>query len=278
MCPKILAGAILDAAGISFLMYGNGIIMGGVMGISMILNKLFLTPVGIMTVVLNIPLFLIAWKALGPKFFFGSLLGMAASSLAFDAFELLPKIVLTTNPLLAGLFGGFASGLGQGLIYLAGGSTGGIDIIAKSLRRKYPYVDLGKIIMVLNAVIFTVYAVAMRQYEAAMYSVVAAFVASRMVDTVLYGLNYSKVCYIITEKSAEISAQITKSLGRGVTMLYGRGAYSGEEKLVLLCAIKKRQIVDLKNIVNRTDPGAFVIISESREVLGHGFQVFDDNE
>ncbi len=278
MCPKILAGAILDAAGISFLMYRNGIITGGVMGVAMILNKLISTPVGIVTIIFNIPLFLFAWKTLGTKFLFGSLLGMAASSLVLDAFELLPAITLTANPLLAGLFGGFISGLGQGLIYLAGGSTGGIDIIAKTLRRKYPYLNLGKIIMALNAVVFTVYALVMRQYESAMYSAVAAFVSSKMVDTVLYGLNYSKVCYIITEKSDEMSKRITENLGRGVTMLYGRGAYSGQEKMVLLCAIKKQQILELKNIVRQTDPRAFVIISETREVLGYGFQFLEDKD
>ncbi len=278
MCPKILAGAIVDAAGISFLMYRNGIITGGVMGVAMILNKLISTPVGIVTIIFNIPLFIYAWRTLGTKFLFGSLLGMAASSLALDALGLLPAITLTTNPLLAGLFGGFFSGLGQGLIYLAGGSTGGIDIIAKALRRKYPYLNLGKIIMALNAVVFAVYAVAMGQYEAAMYSAVAAFVASKMVDTVLYGLNYSKVCYIITEKSDELSKRMTEELGRGVTMLYGRGAYSGQEKMVLLCAIKKQQIMDLKNIVMQTDPSAFVIISESREVLGFGFQFLEDKD
>ncbi len=278
MCPKILAGAILDAAGVSFLMYSNGIITGGVMGVAMILNKLILTPVGIVTIILNIPLFLFAWRTLGIKFLFGSFLGMAASSLALDLFELLPTITLTTNPLLAGLFGGFITGVGQGIIYLAGGSTGGIDIIAKAVRRKRPYLNLGKIIMVLNALVFTVYAVAMRQYEAAMYSVVSAFVASKLIDTVLYGLNYTKVCYIIAEKSAEVSKRITEELGRGVTMLYGRGAYSGQEKMVLLCAIKKQQILELKNIVKQTDPDAFIIISESREVHGYGFQFLDDKD
>jgi len=278
MFLKILVGSVIDAAGISFLLYRNGIIMGGVMGISMILNRLLLTPVGMVTIVLNIPLFILAWKKVGSNFLFGSLLGLVLSSVILDLLELVPPITLTTNPLLAGLFGGFLAGLGQGIVYSAGGSTGGIDIVAKILRHYFPYINYGKMVMALNAVIFIAYALVLAEYEAAMYSVVASFVVSRMVDTVLYGLNYSKVCYIITEKSEEISKAITGELGRGVTMLYGRGAFSGKDKMVLLCAIKKQQILGLKKVVKRFDPDAFVIISETREVLGYGFQYLEDKE
>jgi len=278
MFPKILVGSIIDAAGVSFLMYRNGIITGGLMGVSMIFNKLISTPVGLVTIALNIPLFILALKKIGPNFIIGSLMGMLLSSLILDLFELVPVITFTTNPLLAGLFGGFMTGFGQGIIYTAGGSTGGIDIVAKILRHHFPYINFGKIMMALNAVVFIAYGVVFTEYEAAMYSVVASFVTSRMVDTVLYGLNYSKVCYIITEKSEEISGSITGKLGRGVTMLYGRGAFSGQDKMVLLCAIKKQQILELKKIIKRIDPHAFVIISETREVLGDGFQYLEDKE
>jgi len=278
MFLKILVGSVLDAAGISFLMYRNGIIMGGVMGVSMIFNHLLTTPVGLVTIALNIPLFILAWKRVGPSFLIGSVMGLVLSSVILDLLELVPPITLTTNPLLAGLFGGVITGLGQGLIYSAGGSTGGIDIVAKVLRHYFPYINYGKIVMGLNAVIFIGYALVFNKYEAAMYSVVAAFVISKMVDTVLYGLNYSKVCYIITEKSEEISKAITQELDRGVTLLYGRGAFSGQDKMVLLCAIKRQQIMDLKRVVKRFDPNSFVIISETREVLGFGFQYLEDKE
>lgn len=278
MFLKILVGSIMDAAGISFLLYQNGIIMGGLMGVSMILNRLLSTPVGLVTIALNIPLFILAWKKVGAGFLIGSLMGLILSSVILDLLELVPPITLTTNPLLAGLFGGVLAGLGQGIIYSAGGSTAGIDIVAKILRHYFPYINYGKIIMALNAVIFVAYALVFTEYEAAMYSVVASFVVSKMVDTVLYGLNYSKVCYIITDRSEEISRAITAELGRGVTMLYGRGAFSGNDKMVLLCAIKRQQILDLKKVVKRFDPNAFVIISETREVLGYGFQYLEDKE
>jgi len=138
MFLKILVGAILDAAGISFLLYPNGVIMGGIMGIAMILNRLLSTPVGLVTITLNIPLFILAWKRIGTNFLIGSIMGLVLSSGILDLFELVPPIVLTTNPLLAGIFGGVISGFGQGLIYSAGGSTGGVDIIAKVLRHYFP--------------------------------------------------------------------------------------------------------------------------------------------
>jgi len=130
--------------------------------------------------------------------------------------------------------------------------------------------------MGLSAVIFIAYALVFEAYENALYSVFTSFIVSRMVDTVLYGLNYSKVCYIISEKSGEISDAITRELSRGVTLLYGRGAFSGKDKMILLCAIKKQQILDLKRVVKRIDPDAFMIITEAREVLGYGFQYLED--
>ncbi len=278
MCVKILAGAVIDAAGISVLLYPNGIITGGIMGISMILNKLFSTPVGLLTIVFNVPLFIVAWRTQGLKFLVGSLLGMGLSSVLLDVFSLFTTVYVTSNQLLAGIIGGAVSGFGMGIIYSAGGSTGGVDIVAKVLRRRYPYANLGSIVMVLNAVVFALYALVLGKYEAAMYSVVTAFVSSRVIDTVLYGLNYSKICFIISEKGSAISESITRELHRGVTVLSGRGAYSGQEKTVLLCAIKKQQILELKKIVRQTDPDAFVIISESRDVMGNGFQILEDKE
>ncbi len=278
MSVKILAGAVMDAAGISMLLYPNGMITGGIMGISMILNKLFSTPVGLLTIVFNVPLFIVAWRTLGLKFLVGSLLGMGLSSVLLDVFSLFTTIYITGNQLLAGIIGGAVSGLGMGIIYSAGGSTGGIDIVAKVLRRRYPYLNLGSIVMALNAVVFAIYGLALGKYEAAMYSVVTAFVSSRVIDTVLYGLDYSKICFIISEKGNEISELITRELHRGVTILPGRGAYSGHEKAVLLCAIKKQQILELKKIVRQADPDAFVIISESRDVMGNGFQILEDKE
>lgn len=278
MLPKILVGSMLDAAGISLFMYPNGIITGGIMGISMILNKLFSTPIGLFTIIFNIPLFILAWKSLGAKFLVGSIMGMVLSSAILDLFNLFPHVYITNNILMAGLFGGALCGLGQGIIYSAGGSTGGIDIGAKALRQKFAYMNLGNIVMILNAIVFVIYALVFGQYEAAMYSAVTAFVSSRVIDMVLYGLNYSKICFIISEQSGIISDIITKELQRGVTMLYGRGAYSGNDKTVLLCAIKKQQILDLKKVVRQIDPEAFIIISDSRDVLGNGFQRLEERE
>jgi len=266
----ITLGALIYAAGFDFLLYPNDVVSGGVTGIAMILTKLAGLPIGVMTIVINVPLFAVAWKKFGLKFIIDSLLGMVLSSIFVDLLAM-PGIVLTHEPLLACLIGGVIKGFGFGIIYWEGATTGGSDILAKMVRSRYPYINFGTIILVMDAVIILAFAVIFSNFEAAMYGVIAMFVTTKVVDLVLYGINTYNVCYIVSSRSGEVSGEITGTMHRGVTILHGEGAYTGEEKQVLMCVVKRSESVKLRAIVKSADPQAFLIVTDAKNVFGHGF-------
>ena len=271
----VALGSALFAAGFQFFLYPNSIIVGGVSGIAMIINYLVGLPVGIMTIVLNIPLFIIAWKHFGGKFIISSLVGMLLSSVLVDVLAVVDYSP-TDDMLLACLIGGAIKGLGLGLIYYAGATTGGTDIIAKFVRLRFPYINFGTIVLLTDAVIIIAFAMIFDRVEAAMYAVIAMFVVSKVIDLVLYGIDNSSVCYIISENSEQLVKDITDKLHRGVTILSGEGAYSHKDKQVLLCVIKRTQIADIRKIIRNIDENAFFIVSDAKNVFGKGFGDISD--
>lgn len=271
----VALGSALFAAGFQFFLYPNSIIVGGVSGIAMIINYLVGLPVGIMTIVLNIPLFIIAWKHFGGKFIISSLVGMLLSSVLVDILAVIDYSP-TDDMLLACLIGGAIKGLGLGLIYYAGATTGGTDIIAKFVRLRFPYINFGTIVLLTDAVIIIAFAAIFDRVEAAMYAVIAMFVVSKVIDLVLYGIDNSSVCYIISENSEQLVKDITDKLHRGVTILTGEGAYSHRDKQVLLCVIKRTQIADIRKIIKSIDENAFFIVSDAKNVFGKGFGDISD--
>lgn len=271
MCyVQTVLGAAIYALGIQLFYRPVQLISGGLTGISMIINLITDLPVGVMIFVMNIPLFIVALKRFGIKYMLGSLIGMVCSSLFIDLFSFM-NFTLTDDPMLSALYGGVATGLGCGIMYSVGSSSGGIDVIAKFIKEKYPYVNFGSFILWLDAVVVVAYALIFRYYDKAMYTVLAVFVASKVIDTVLYGVSTSKLCYIISEHSDEIKTEIVKTLHRGVTLMNGKGAYSGLEKQVLLCVVKRQQIVEIRRLIRGIDQQAFVIVSDARDVFGKGF-------
>lgn len=271
----VALGSALFAAGFQFFLYPNSIIVGGVSGIAMIINYLTGLPVGIMTIVLNIPLFIIAWKHFGGKFIISSLVGMLLSSLLVDIMAVI-NYSPTDDMLLACLIGGAIKGFGLGIIYYAGATTGGTDIIAKFVRLRFPYINFGTIVLLTDAVIIIAFAMIFDRVEAAMYAVIAMFVVSKVIDLVLYGIDNSSVCYIISENSEQLVKDITDNLHRGVTILSGEGAYSHKDKQVLLCVIKRTQIADIRKIIRNIDENAFFIVSDAKNVFGKGFGDISD--
>lgn len=266
----IALGALIYAAGFDFLLYPNDVVSGGVTGIAMILNKLAGLPIGIMTIVINIPLFFVAWRKFGLKFIIDSLLGMVLSSVFVDLLTI-PRVALTDDPLLACIIGGVIKGFGFGVIYWEGATTGGSDILAKLVRSRRPYINFGTIILVMDAVIIIAFAVIFKNYEAAMYGVIAMFVTTKVVDLVLYGINTCNVCYIVSSRSKEVAKEITVTMHRGVTILHGEGAYTGAEKQVLMCVVRRSQSVEIRRIVKNADPDAFLIVTDAKNVFGRGF-------
>lgn len=274
---KIIVGSIIYAASFRFFIYPNDVVLGGIVGLATIINYLTELPVGIMTIVFNIPLFIFSWKHLGLKFLISSLVAMLISSTLMDLMEGI-RFVATTDPLLAATFGGAIKGVGLGLIYSTTATVGGTDIIAKFLRRKYQHINFSTFILAMDVGIFLLFALLFGKLDSAMYSAICMFITSQVVDIILYGAVNSKVCYVITDMSAEVKEAITDKLRRGVTYIHGEGAWSGRRKNIILCVIKRNQIVELKKLVREIDDNAFMIVSDSREVFGKGFtHISDEN-
>ena len=269
---KILLGSFLLALGLDIFLAPSNIVTGGVTGIAMIINAFTQWPIGLMVIVMNVPLFLVAWRHFGLDFLISSLAGMAISSAFVDLFAL-TGLVLTRESMLASVIGGVIKGVGLGMIYYTGATTGGIDIVAKLLRKRFSQLNFGTIVLMLDAAIILIYALVIGNYDSAMYSVITMFVVTKVIDLVLYGLDTSCACYVISEKSEAMARELTSGhVHRGVTILEGEGAYSHKRKHVILCVIKRNQIPELRRTVQELDKDAFVIVTDAKNVFGKGFE------
>lgn len=268
----IVLGSFVYSFSFQAFLFPNNIVAGGVTGIAMIVNAFTHWPIGLMVIAMNIPLFLVAWRHFGLDFLIGSLAGMGISSAFVDLFAL-TDLVLTNDPMLASVIGGVIKGVGLGMIYFYGATTGGIDIVAKLLRKRFSQLNFGTIILILDAAIILCYALIIGNYESAMYSVITMFVVTKVIDLVLYGLDMSCVCYIISERSDALIRELTSGhVHRGATILEGEGAYSHKQKHVIMCVIKRNQIPELRRAILELDESAFVIVTDAKNVFGKGFE------
>lgn len=275
-CGMIALGSATFALGFDLFLEPNAVNVGGMTGLAMVIRKVLgMGSVGLISALLNVPLFLLGYRYLGRKFFIGSLLGTLFSALFLELFTLLP--VPETEPLLGALYGGLFSGVGLGLVFLAGASTGGTDIIVRFLKRKFPDLRLGKLMLALDVAIALLTGFVFHDINKTLYSIITLYVCSVSLDGVLYGLDYSTVAMIISDHFEQIAQSIDRQLDRGVTYLDGRGFYSQQDKTVLLCAVRKRQVGQLKELVSTIDPNAFMILQEAHQVLGEGFKGYSDN-
>ncbi len=275
-CGMIALGSATFALGFDLFLEPNAVNVGGMTGLAMVIRKVIgMGSVGLISALLNVPLFLLGYRYLGRKFFIGSLLGTLFSALFLELFTLLP--VPETEPLLGALYGGLFSGVGLGLVFLAGASTGGTDIIVRFLKRKFPDLRLGKLMLALDVAIALLTGFVFHDINKTLYSIITLYVCSVSLDGVLYGLDYSTVAMIISDHFEQIAQSIDRQLDRGVTYLDGKGFYSQQDKTVLLCAVRKRQVGQLKELVSTIDPNAFMILQEAHQVLGEGFKGYSDN-
>ncbi len=268
---KILAGTALTSFAFRFFTFPNHIVSGGVTGIAQIVNMLTGFPVGVFTILMNIPLFLLAWKKLGRRFVVLTAVCMGLSSVSIDLLEKVAR-PLTEDPMLAAVYGGVIKGAGFGLIYTTGATTGGADIPARMLRRKYPHINFGTFSLGINAVIILSFAVIFRRFDSSMYTLICMYISSKVISLILYGPIDSRLCYIISDRSDEVRSAITGRLGRGATMLQGHGAWSGKEEQVILCVVKPPQLARLRALVREIDESAFLVVSDARSVYGKGFE------
>jgi len=275
----ILFGSIVFALGFDLFLEPAGFNCGGVSGVAMLIDYAVDIPwltVGVLSAMINLQLFFCGYKKIGKYFFFTSLFGMLCSSIFFDLFAKLP--IPEVEPMLAVLFGGVMIGAGLGVVFLAGASTGGIDIVARLLKLKFRNFPIGKIILVFDLCTAVATGIVYRQVSNTLYSAVTLYLSSVVLDKVVYGMDYAKVALIITEKYEEIAYAIDTQLDRGITLLRGQGFFKRQDKYVLLSAVKRKQLAELKELVNSIDPDAFVILQDAHQVLGDGFKRYDRNE
>ncbi len=274
---KILVGSAMFALAFTLFLDPNALNAGGVSGIAQVLVHLTkLGSVGMLTALINMPLFALGGLKIGKKFFVGSALGMLSSSVLLDAFTLLPTP--RVEPLLAAIYGGVLCGLGLGIVFSAGASTGGSDIVVRLLKRRLNHVPIGTINICFDAAVITLTGLAFQDVTKALYSGIAIFLTGQVIDAVVYRFDYSKVALIISPEHEKIADVISRELDRGATYLSGQGSYSRRDVKVVLTAVKKHQVTDLKRIVSEIDPSAFIIVQEAHQVLGDGFSHYSKDE
>lgn len=268
---KIIMGSCLFSLGFTLFLLPNALNSGGISGLAMIVCRLLgIGGVGIVTAVINLPLFAMGHYKIGREFFFGSLIGMIVSSAAIEAFAAVlpaPRV----EPLLSALYGGVLCGAGIGIVFVVGASTGGSDIIVRLLKMKWQHIPIGTISMIFDFTVAFLTGIVFGDMSRALYSGVAIFVSGKVIDAVVYRFDYSITALIITNQNEQVVKGIADKLDRGATYLYGQGSYSGRDMKIVLTAVKKQQLAELKKLVSVIDPDAFIIVQEAHQVLGDGF-------
>jgi len=264
----ILLGSLIGAIAYPLFLVPNHIAPGGLTGIATVLNFLFQWPVGTVSLLLNIPLFIIGYRSMGRVFAFRSLFATVLFSLLID---LIPLPPMTTEPLLGAVFGGVLLGAGLGLILRGGATTGGTDMAARMVHSHFQHISVGALLFVIDCLVVLLAGVTI-EAEYALYAFISIYVSTKVIDVVMLGLSTDKACYIISSQYEAIKELLIVKLDRGVTVLHAEGGYSGESRPVLLCVVSAQELGRLKAMVRSTDENAFVFISDAHEVLGEGFR------
>ena len=271
---QIVAGCAIGGLAYPLFLVPNSIAPGGLTGISTILNHLFHVPVGLTSMVLNLPLFIIGFRAMGRVFVWRSLVATVLFSLSIDLLKVPP---MTDDVLLGAVFGGGLLGVGLGIILRGEATTGGSDMIARMVHRKFSFISVGAFLLAIDFMVIVAAGFVLGAQHA-MYALICIVVTAKIVDMVLEGFSTQKACFVISDKSVAVTNRIMEELSRGVTLLTATGAYSGREKPVVLCVASRQEVPRIKEIVRQEDEKAFMFITEAHEALGEGFtKLMDDN-
>ncbi|MCB2289412.1 YitT family protein [Clostridium sp. CS001] len=266
----IIMGSMIYSMGVNVFIIPNRLLSGGVAGIAIILQYLTKFPSGYWVILINIPIFLIGIKVVDREFGIFSFIGMISMSLSLIITRNFHSLNYISDPLIASLCGGALTGIGAAIIFKNRASQGGTDIIAVVVKKKYG-ISIGRIAFMINSVI-----VAMGMFigslETAVYTLIAMYISAAMVDKVIQGFNQEKVVLIVTGKCDKAKQAILENLGRGVTYLYGEGAYTGEKKKIIYCILSPREIEEVKNLMENIDTSAVISIMDTTEVRGKGFK------
>ena len=270
-------GCALFGIGFDLFLEPYGMNAGGLSGVAMIISHVTkFSSIGLITALMNIPLFFVAGLKIGKKFFIGSLVGMAFTSLFIDLFTVIP--VPEVEPLLGAIYGGVICGLGLGFVFAAGVSTGGSDILVRLWKLRWRNVPIGVITTAFDVCVAVLTGLVYRNVNAMLYSCIAIFLTGQVINIVVYQFDYSRVVLIITKEYDRVAQVIGSKLDRGATFLHGEGSYSHQSTKVVLTAVKKQQLADLKELVAEIDPDAFMIVQEAHQVLGDGFKHYTKDD
>ncbi len=263
-------GSFLAAFGTSLFLLPNQLSSGGFSGIATVVYYLFHISMGTTIIVLNIPVFVLAYIREGKSFFFKTLVSTFVFSKAIDYFEKMTPF--TTDKILASVYGGILIGLGLGLVFKAKSSTGGTDLLANIIKSYHNEVNIGQILQVLDIVVVLLNIVFLREIEIGLYSAISIFIINKMLDIVFEGINFSKMIYIISDEYQKIAEVINQEIKRGATGIYGKGMYTNQEKTIIMCVARRRHIIKIKELAQKIDENSFIIITDAREVYGLGFK------
>lgn len=274
----IILGALIHAVAFNMFLGPNQIPMGGLSGLAQIIN--FLLPVlsvGTLNLMMNIPLLLIGGKLLGRRVLISSVVAVATSSLAIDTIAAIHTFT-PLDPFLSSIFGGAMMGLGLGVISAQGATLGGTSMLARLIKIRYPWFSTGSLVLISDVVVLVLAVIAFGKLEAALYGTIALLLLEKVMDKVLYGMDPAKVAYIVSEHAQEIAKVLIGEQERGVTILRGEGAYTGNEKKILMVAFRQKDIVQIKRTVHGMDEKAFMIVLDAHNVLGGGFEDYQKGE
>ncbi len=267
-------GSTVFALGFALFLQPHDMNAGGISGLAQVVVELLgWGSVGTLSILINLPLFLLGGLKIGKRFFLGSALGMFLSSILIDAFTLIP--FPAPEPLISTIYGGVLCGLGLGVVFVSGTSTGGSDILVRLLKLRYRNMPIGQISMYFDIVVVVLTGLVFGDISKALYTGITVFVTGQVIDAVVYRFDYSKVALIISREHETIAREIGKKLDRGATFLHGEGSYSHQSIKVVLAAVKKQQVAELKELVIGIDPDAFIIVQEAHQVLGDGFSKYN---
>ena len=265
-----LLGAFIMAAGTSLLLLPNQLSSGGIAGLATIFYYLFNIPMGTTILAFNIPLFAFAGIKMGKLFFIKSMIGTVSFSIFIDILDRFQ--CLTEDRFLACIYGGVVIGLGTAIVLKANSSTGGSDLISYIAKQYKPNLRSSNIITLIDVGIVTLNMIFFKEVEIGLYSAIAIYLMGKIIDIVFEGIYFTKLIFIISDKNEKIASRIGKSIGRGTTGLYGKGMYTDKDKMVLMCAASRGDVARVKNIAREIDSKSFIIITNSREVVGLGFK------
>ncbi|MFR8010671.1 MAG: YitT family protein [Clostridia bacterium] len=267
-----IAGCSCYAFSTAMFTAPNHIAAGGATGLAIVLN--YVVPqiqIGTWSFIINIPLFILAWRVIGLKFIFRSAIVTAMLSLIIDLFSLFIP-AYTGNPLLAVVFGGVCNGTGLALIFLRGATSGGSDILARVLRTKIQYIPMGRMILFIDCIVILISGFVFKSLESVLYALIVVFISSKTIDSILYRTGSGKLLMVVTDNARKMSDAITSEMHRGVTLLPVRGGYTGKEKSMLIIAVRNNQVSTAYRIIHEFEPKPFIIISDAGEILGEGFK------